>query len=885
MKKKLIEVALPLEAINKASAREKSIRHGHPSTMHLWWARRPLASCRAVLFASLVDDPGDDAERQRLFKLIEDLVQWENVNNQALLQEARAEILKSTGGNPPPICDPFCGGGSIPLEAQRLGLEVYASDSNPVAVLITKALIEIPPRFHDQPPLNPEAKTKFTAVWPGASGLAEDIRYYGTWMRDRAQQRIGHLYPPIRLKDGSDAIVIAWLWARTVKCPNPACGATMPLASSFALSTKKGKEAWVEPVINSKVGRVSFRVVRGTGRAPESPKVGRGAKFRCLCCNQVAPDDHIKAEGIAGRMGAQMMAIVAESPLGRVYLAPEQEHVRIADSAAPSWVPDGELAYEPRAIWCTLYGLTSQSDLFTRRQLVSLATLSDLVREVRTQVLSDGATPLYADAIATYAGLLVSRLANTHCTIALWSPSRDQSKNAFSRQGIPMTWDFAEVNPFAGAAGDICETAENLARAVRAQLTTTPAHVSQIDATAVRQHAVYCTDPPYYDNIGYADLSDFFYVWLRRSLGSIYPELFSTMLVPKKQELIASPYRHGSKEEAEKFFEEGFGKAVAQMRANHDGGFPLTIFYAFRQSESDEGDEEDGAAVVTSTGWQTMLEGLLKAGFQIDGTWPMRSERTSRSVAIGTNALASSIVLVCRPRPDSAPVTTRKEFLMTLKRELPSAVRMLQQGNIAPVDLQQASIGPGMAVFSRFQKVLETDGTPMKVRTALGLINQMLDEALSEQESDFDPDTRFALAWFEQFQFGEGKYGQAEVLATAKAISVSGLADAGIAYVRAGNVRLLKRSELPHDWNPATDNKLTVWETTQHLIRALDHGVDKAADLAGRLGGLGETARELAYRLYTICERKGWAEEAQAYNGLVVNWPDIRKQAEEFTLQ
>jgi putative DNA methylase len=881
MKKKLIEVALPLEAINKASAREKSIRQGHPSTLHLWWARRPLAVCRAVLFASLVDDPGDETERQRLFKLIEDLVQWENVNNKTLLEQARTEILKSTGGNPPPIYDPFCGGGSIPLEAQRLGLEVYASDLNPVAVLITKALVEIPYRFRDHAPINPDVKKNISAQWPGASGLASDIRYYGSWMEERAQERIGHFYPPVRLKDGSDATVVAWIWARTVQCPNPACRAIMPLVSNFNLSTKKGKETWVEPVLNAGSNRIEFRVATGTGKPPAPPKLGRGAKFNCLHCGLFAPEGHIKAEGRAGRMGTQLMAIVAGGPRGRTYVEPQIEHVRVAENIKPMFMPDQELAHDPRNIWCREYGLTTFADLFTARQLVALTTLSDLVSEARSDALKNGASPSYADALATYLGLLVSRLANSHCTIALWSPSRDQSKNAFSRQAIPMTWDFAEVNPFAGAAGGISETAENMAGAVASQPTSVEAHCFQLDAASACQPAMYSTDPPYYDNIGYADLSDFFYVWLRRSIGSIEPELFSTLLVPKKQELIASPYRHGDKEKAQEFFETGFGKVVAQMRLHHRADYPLTLFYAFRQSES-EIDGQGDAPTVSSTGWQTMLEGLLKAGFQIDGTWPMRSERSARSIAIGTNALASSILLVCRQRSETAPITNRKDFLAALKRELPLAVRTLQQGNVAPVDLQQASIGPGMAVFSRYQKVREIDGTPMKVRTALALINQMLDEALSEQESDFDPDTRFALAWFEQFQFDEGKYGQAEVLATAKAISVSSLADAGIAYVRAGNVRLLKRSELPDDWNPNTDKRLTVWEATQHLIRELDHG---AANLAGRLGVLGETARELAYRLYTICERKGWAEEAQAYNGLVVNWPDIRRHAEEFTLQ
>jgi len=885
MKKKLIEVALPLEAINKASAREKSIRHGHPSTLHLWWARRPLAACRAVLFASLVDDPGDDAERQRLFKLIEDLVQWENVNNQALLEQARAEILKSTGGNPPPIYDPFCGGGSIPLEAQRLGLEAHGSDLNPVAVLITKALIEIPPKFAGQPPMNPNAKKKMKVSWPGATGLAEDIRYYGAWMRDRAKERIGHLYPPVKLKDGSEATVIAWLWARTVKCPNPACGSEMPLVRSFSLATKKGKETWIEPVVEQ--GRLHFRIANGDGTPPSGTVSRKGA--RCLLCNTPTPLEYVRSEGRDGRIRAQLMAVVAEGNRGRLYLGPDELQLRAAERCEPTWTPETSLPDKALSFRVQAYGMTRHRDLFTRRQLVALSTLASLVPETHARILADGASPSYADAVSTYLGLSVGKCADNNSTICSWMPGikYEVVRNTFSRHALPMTWDFAEPNIFAGSSGDFYEQVRRSITVLQALggMAGAAGTVEHRDATTATRRAVYCTDPPYYDNIGYADLSDFFYVWLRRSLAPIYPDLFSTLLVPKTQELVASPYRHGSKEEAQRFFEAGFSEVIHRMREGHDPGYPLTIFYAFKQAESEEGEEESDLTTVVSTGWETMLEGLLKGGFQIDGTWPMRSERAARAIAIGTNALASSIVLVCRARSDSARITTRKEFLSSLKNDLPSAVRTLQAGNIAPVDLQQAAIGPGMAVFSRYQKVLETDGTRMTVRTALGLINQALDEVVSEQESDFDPVTRFALAWFEQFQFDEGKYGQAEVLATAKAISVASLAEAGIAYVRAGNVRLLKRSELSDNWNPGADRRLTVWEATQHLIRALDHGVDKAADLAARLGGLAETARELAYRLYTMCERKGWAEEAQAYNGLVVSWPDIRRQSEEFTLR
>jgi len=382
------------------------------------------------------------------------------------------------------------------------------------------------------------------------------------------------------------------------------------------------------------------------------------------------------------------------------------------------------------------------------------------------------------------------------------------------------------------------------------------------------------TDPPYYDNIGYADLSDFFYVWLRRSLKPIYPELFSTLLVPKAEELVATPYRHGSKDAAEAFFLEGMTCAIQSMAAAAHSAFPVTIYYAFKQAERDH----NGTA---STGWETFLEAVIKAGFSLTGTWPMRTENTTRLVGMTTNALASSIVLVCRPRPADAPVTSRRDFLTALKREMPSALRYLQQGNIAPVDLAQASIGPGMAIFTRYARILESDGTPMRVRTALALINQTLDEVLAEQEGDFDADTGWAVAWFDQFGFNDGPFGDAETLCKAKNTAIGGLQEAGIAVARAGKVRLLRVDELPAAWDPLADQRMTVWESVHHLIRALNEGETVAAALVAKLGGQAEAARELAYRLYNICERRKRAQEAQAYNGLVLSWPEIARLAQE----
>ncbi len=904
-RKKLIEVALPLDAINKESAREKSIRHGHPSTLHLWWARRPLAACRAVLFASLVDDPSNDmpeeeakVERDRLFGILEELVKWENSNDEGVLGRARAEIMRSTGGNPPPVLDPFCGGGSIPLEAQRLGLEAHGSDLNPVAVLITKALIEIPPKFAGMPPVNPESRDKIgnEGNWRGAQGLAEDVRYYGKWMRDEAEKRIGHLYP----KGPNGETVIAWLWARTVRCPNPACGATMPLVSSFWLSKKANKKAWVEPVVDREKKEVRFTVRKGEGVPPDPPKVGRGAKFRCLVCDQISEDSHIKAEGKAGRMGQQLMAVVAEGRRGRDYLDPTEEHVAAAEKAEPEWGPDQELANDPRNLWCIPYGLTTFADLFTRRQLVALTTFSDLVGEVREKVredavaarLPDDSTPLnddgkgaqaYADAVATYLAFAVDRVAMTGNSLVRWNPVGEKAQHAFGRQALPMLWDFAEPNFFAGATGSMSAAVE-LAADPLSRLGGIPSFVLQRDATSSvngTEQAIVSTDPPYYDNIGYADLSDFFYVWLRRSVGEIYPNVYGTLLTPKTQELIASPYRfEGSRDRAREFFEEGLGRAFEEIQHRANPDYPVTVYYAFKQSES--GGNGAGTPAVASTGWETMLEGLLATGFQITGTWPMRTEMKTRQIAMGTNALASSIILVCRPRAVEAPPATRQEFVRALRRELPDALSVMMAENVAPVDLAQATIGPGMAIYSRYSKLVEADGSPMRVRTALQIINQSLDEHLSEAEGAVDPHTRFALTWFDHKGMEPGPYGEAETIAGARNVSVRGVQDAGIIEARAGKVHLIPREKLAEDWDPATDGRLTDWEVVQHLIRVLEtEGETGAAHLLARIGERGEGARDLAYRLYGICERKKWAEEALAYNGLVVSWPEITRLAAE----
>jgi len=887
-RRKLIEVALPLEAINREAAREKSIRHGHPSTLHLWWARRPLAACRAVLFAQLVDDPSahpdrfpteeaQEQERQRLFQLIERLVPWEASQDESVLEEAREEIRRSCGDNPPEMLDPFCGGGSIPLEAQRLGLVARGTDLNPVAVLITKALIDLPARFGGQPPVHPRDGDGRLAVetWRGAQGLAEDVRYYGAWMRDEAECRLKHLYPPAFLPDGRTATVIAWIWARTITCPNPACRATMPLVRSFWLGKKKGKEAWVRPVVEE--GAIRFEISHGSAGPPVEGTVGRTGAT-CLACNTPVPLAHVRSEGKAGRMGVQLMAIVAEGDRQRIYLQPDPEHVKIADVVRPEDVPETELPEQALGFRVQGYGMTRHADLFTNRQLTALTTISDLVADARQHVLRDSGNVAYADAVATYLALAANRVLGNCSALCTWNPapSKEGVNNAFRLQTLSMVWDFGELNVLNAGPADLKTSAGWVSMVLDNSPHLQQGHASQKDAQSPRapMFAV-STDPPYYDNVGYADLSDFFYVWLRRSLASIYPELFATVLTPKSAELVADPFRSGGdKATAEHRFEGGFERAFDNLRKSADPSYPMTVFYAFKQAEHDDG----GTA---STGWETMLAGMLNVGLSITATWPMRTERIGRPRDNKSNALASSIVLACRPRSETAGITDRRGFLAALHAELPKALRELQQGNIAPVDLAQAAIGPGIAVFSRYAKVVEPTGETMPVRSALTLINQVLDEVLAEQEGEFDGDTRFAIKWFEQYGFDEAGYDPAEGLARATNVSVKGLEEAGILVARAGRVRLLRRAELAADWDPTTDERMPVWEVTQQLVKALwDDGSESgAAELVRRLGGLGEAARDLAYRLYAICERRGWAEDALGFNALVTSWPEILRRA------
>lgn len=909
MPKKLIEVALPLEAINAESAREKSIRHGHPSTLHLWWARRPLAAARAVIWSSLVDDPSEhpeqfpteeeqNQERQRLFAILEKLVKWENSNDPKVLDAAKAEILRSTGNNPPPLLDPFAGGGAIPLEAQRLGLEAHAHDLNPVAVMINKAMIEIPPKFAGQAPINPDARARLDAAdgWTGAKGLAEDVRYYGEWMKRQAFRKIGHLYPKVKVpaaQGGGEATVIAWIWARTVKCPNPACGCEMPLVRSFVLSKKKGKEAWVEPIFES--GKTIY-TVHHEGKPTIEGTVNRKGAV-CACCGAPVEYPYIRQESRQGRMSAQLMAVVAEGKRGRLYISPDEEQKLAASVDMPEDYPTGNLAPQFTGGSCVPYGLNEFHKLFTNRQLTALTTFSELVSEAQKQAeadavtaglpndhiaLSEGGTGAraYGEAVGVYLSFLINKMADRGSSICSWDSSREGLRNTFGRQAIPMVWDYAESNPFSNSSGCFNNMLEWVSKCIIEFPAATEGEVKQFDAQSDcgLRNIMVSTDPPYYDNIGYADLSDFFYVWMRQALKQTYPNLFRTMLVPKAEELVATPYRFdGSVEKARDFFEDGMLHTCQQIHQYAREDIPVTIYYAYKQSDTDTGENE---AKTASTGWETMLSAVIQAGFAITGTWPMRTEMSNRSIASGTNALASSIVLVCRKRPEDAPMVTRRNFIAELKRELRPALQKLQRSNIAPVDLAQSAIGPGMGVYSKYSKVLESDGTPMTVRSALQIINQELDVYFNEQDGELDQNSRFCVDLYMQNAFNDIKFGDADTLARAKNTSVAALAAKGVLYAQKGSVHLLTREELPEK---VDEREETIWLLCQQLTQAMaTGGVAACAQIVVNMfGSNAERAKDLAYRLYTVAERKGWAQEAYAYNALVIAWPEIQSRAAE----
>jgi len=883
-KKKLIEVAIPLELINQACLDESSVpRKGHTSTLHPWWAKRPLAGCVSVAFSSIVDDPSNslpkkeaDKERNRLFKIIEGLVRWENRGNKKILEKAREEIAKYVDKKVIFI-DPFSGRGNIPFEAQRLGLKVCASDYNPVAVLIEKGVVEIPPKFLGQEPINPEMKSsKIKGNWIGCKGLASDIRYYGKGIQEQAEKQLSQYFR----NPNSSFNPSIYIWMRSVKCPNPACGCELPLTASFWLSKRKSRPCYLKPIVkHNKIER--FEIIYGKDNAPSATVSRTGAK--CICCEATIPLDYIRTQGKKGKIVYKLIATIEDTKQGRKYRVASEDEQQLAEKIDLDWTPSGKIPDIALGFRIQKYGITDFSQLFSKRQLKVLTTYSELIKEVGNKIKKDGGSTEYVKAVKTYLAFALDKLAAWNSTLCSWIPTIEGVKWTFPRQTLQMSWDFSEINPLENAPGNWSNHVDWVAEFLdRYPADMPPGEAKQLDATKALYEAeeVICsTDPPYYDNIGYANLSDFFYIWLRRTLQSEYPDIFSTLMTPKAGELIADPGMFdGNKEESEKHFEDGMIQFFSLMKKKVDPSYPLTVYYAFKQEE-DENNEEDSKR--SSTGWEKMLEGLLKSGFMITGTWPMRTERAARQRGNKSNALASSIIIVCRIKSDAAIISTRRDFINALKKELPSALKNLQHAGIAPVDMAQSAIGPGMGIFSRYSKVLEADGELMTIRTALQIINQELDSYLTEQESDMDKETRFCIAWYEQYGWSEAPFGDANTLATAKGTAINALEQAGVLYAKAGKVRLLKRNEFISDWDPTTDKKLTIWECVQYLIKALeDKGEAGAASILKKMGGLSEPVKELSYRLYALCEKNGWMEDGLAYNNLISSWQSVTDKAQ-----
>lgn len=941
-RKKLIEVSIPLEAINtEASKRKQKAPKGYPTSIHKYWAQRPVAACRAVLFSQLVDDPSSwpdrfstselqDMERKRLHKIIERMLLWEASNDDTIMNAARWEIARSVawglGEEPPsiqnpqavldylqskgpPVYDPFSGAGSIPLEAQRLGLRARGSDLNPLAVLIGKALIEIPPMFSGLPPVNPKGQAEFKrgGRWngTGAQGLADDIRYYGQWMRAEAANRVGQFYPAATLLDGSVGTVIAWLWARTVKSPDPAAqGAMVPLVSSFILSNKDGRKVWVVPIVDQKAPD-GYRFEVRSGVLPKAEeavlkkgtKRGRGTHFECILTGAAITPDHVRQEGLRGRLGARLMAIVAEGAKGRVYLTSTIEHERVAASArhGENSALEMEMPDNPRWFSPPGYGMRRYVDIFTSRQLVALDTFADLVSHARSRALIDAVSAgmpqdgvslhsggsgaeAYADAVATYLALVVDRMVFYGSTLCGWLAKDNAMGKSMTQQALAMSWDFAEGNPFGKSSSDIITCTRAVADCVSELRMGIHGRVAQEDASKVsyEKPCLISTDPPYYDNVGYADLSDFFYCWLRPMMASVYPDLFRRLSTPKETELVATPYRHGGADAAEQFFMDGMRRTLAQMKGV-DRDYPLTIYYAFKQQEQSQ-------IGITSAGWAAFLQAIVDAGFSIDGTWPIRTENPSRSIAQGTNALASSIVLVCRTRSPNAQPITRADFIRALKRELPDAITNIRKAGVGPVDMQQSVVGPGMGVFSRYSMVLEDDDSAMPVKTGLTVINGVWEEIENELEANFDPETQVALAWYASYGFDARASGDLIMLANAKNIPSDALFASGVFSDLRGKAALTVRVDMPATWRPSSDQTLTVWECVQHTARVLnaeDGGAAAAARLVAEMGTKATDARALAYRLFDIATDKGWSQEALVYNELAQEWPRLEDLASQ----
>lgn len=897
-KQKLIEVALPLEAINRASFAEKNRKVGKPQNLLKWWSRKPITAARAMLLAQLIDDPASHrdrfpteeavlVERDRLHRLIAQSVEWDEIINpsQALASALRPLLPDVT------VTDPFVGGGSIPLAAAQFGVDSSSSDLNPVAVLLTKALVEVPSRFSDRRPVHPDNVDAQLTDWKGLRGLVADIEAYGQWMHERAVEQLGSLYPAI-----NDVPTLAWVWARTVACPNPACRIDVPLVSKWWLAKKRGKEAIIVPRVVSDPShpsglRFAFSISQDVADLPTGGVMSGRTGTECLSCGSSIPIGHVRKEGLARRMGLVLTAIVGAGGSRRAYYDPSDEHVSVAQVPPASAPVGGTISTNTKWFSPPLYGLTEFSDLFTDRQLKALTTFSDLVGDARQLALKhaldagldrgeslalggDGAAA-YADAVGLYLSLSVSRLANWSNNQCSWEANGEVSQQMYSGQAMGMAWDVSEANVLGtGSSGSFMACLKNTVSPLRLLHLHGDHRVLQADArSAPLANYVVVTDPPYFDNIDYSDLSDFFYVWLRRMLGDTLPDLFQTMLVPKSDELVANAHRSGGEDAAAREFLAGFKDVFEHMSANVSPEFPVVVYYASKQAES------LGAG---NSRWSTILQAMVDTNWQVIRTWPIRTENVSRRVAIGNNSMSTSTVLVLRPRPKDAPRVSVAEFLNELRASLGAALGALEAGGVAPVDLQQAAIGPGMAVFSQYGAVLEADGSNMTVAAALIRINGVLDEILNEQEGEFDSPTRFAIQWYRHHGYAAGSFGDADDLARGRNTSVDAMEREGILVKRAGKVQLLMPADLPPDYDVAADPHTSSWEALHHLVKTIEHdGIAPAGAflqlaVARRDGAVeADLIRELAHLLFRIAEGNSWTKDALSFNNLVTSWPDI----------
>lgn len=898
-KRKLIEVALPLDEINAACKADKDRKTGTIRNLHKWFAPMPLPAWRALLFAALVDDPEDDNKRVYLLDLIKRLVaSGADLPDDEVLVEARALLAQQFPAGVPTVMDPFCGGGTTLVEAQRLGLPSYGSDLNPVPALITRALTEVLPKVFGGQPLHPIPWTEkrggrnhamregrqatLGVVEPpvrfgGYDGLVRDVEHYARAIQVKAWAELEQHYPT---QPGER--IIAWLWARSAPCPNPTCGIETPLTTSWWLSKKRQEFAWIEPRVEA--GTVSFDVVSGrkTGEAPAAPKVGRGASFACVKCGSVLTEEHLQEQAKTG-LGQRLTAIAYQDSNGhRRYRA-----ARAGEEEAALAVPvdrtglEIPLADDPRSIWCVNYGITTQADLYTSRQLLTLTRISDLVAETHAEILADGGSSEWAVAVVTLLGLAVGRLAMSNSTQARVTIRNDGTTTrfnaAFGRNDLPMTWDFPEMN----ALGDEGTWVTSLPTVLDSLAFAVPGSglVQRADAriATAPASALVATDPPYFDAIGYADLSDYFYVWHRRSLRHVHPDLYTTLAAPKTGELTAISSHHGNnKNAARAYFIDGFTDAFRNLQRSLGPSLPMLVVYASKEQKAGR-DEE--------TRWSSILTAMLNAELEITGTWPIHGTGSTRMVGQGTNAIASYIVMVCRPRPDGATTVSLADFNRALRRELPEAIRNLQAASILPVDLAQAVMGPGMQIYSRYRIVLDQSGERVPVEQALRLINAAREAVLDEQEGELDPESRFAVRWWETYGWQPSVFDEAAKTARPLGISVDDVARAQVATSKGNKVQLLGSGDLDHAWVPSADIRPTAWEAVHHLAhRLIDGGGElDAARLMAVLGSLRDPAMALTYRLHNIAAHKGRTTDQERYNALINSWAELVKLSADDT--